>query len=78
MRLKELLVGPQLAEELEDPSTEPVGLITGAIDDAEGVDRGGPLELPATDQLPTELVSRETCPVPIDAKAAAPRPMAST
>jgi len=43
VRLKELLVGPQLAEELEDPSTEPVGLITGAIDDAEGVDRGGPL-----------------------------------
>ena len=43
MRLKELLVGPQLAEELEDPSKESVGLTTGAADDAEGVDGGGPL-----------------------------------
>ena len=73
-----LLVGPQLAERLEDSSKEPVGLTTEASDDAEGVDEGGPQWPLATDQLPMELVSQETCPVPIDAKAAAPRPMAST
>ena len=43
MRLKELLVGPHIAEELEDPSKEPVGLTAGAADDAEAVDEGGPL-----------------------------------
>ena len=43
MRLKELLVGPHIAEELEDPSIEPVGLTTGAAEDAEGADEGGPL-----------------------------------
>ena len=43
VRLKELLVGPHIAEELEDPSKEPVGLTAGAADDAEAVDEGGPL-----------------------------------
>ena len=43
MRLTKFLVGPDIAEELEDPSKEPLGPTTGATEDAEGADEGGPL-----------------------------------